>query len=776
MNNIADDRYEIYFTEKMWEMIPAIYRHEDGLAENPDVLRGLIEVMAEQAAILRRSQDSLWDDQFIEICNDWAIPYIGDLLGTRMISASNERGFRTDVAKTIYYRRRKGTLRILEELISDITDWDGTVVENFTRLARNRHGLDPHPEPLAGRLSNTQPGGWADIRQSSASELVDGPFDEYFHTAQMPQHRGHKGRYGIPKLAFHLYRLKAYMVSNSTPFDRGDGLGFTFDPSGRDIPLFVRRDRSGNWDEWRSALEWQLPSPIRCRLLGHEEYLINEDLIQELVSTHGLSIAGATELRLLSGRLFRNRERLRISLEASGQEVELLGDPIFLPLLHGALIDDCGKKALIAEAEGDEASIYVDAGAPEGFILSERIQSGQLSNWAANAQTQTRLVIDPERGRFLFLGAQPGDDLVVMYHYGFSGNLDSGIGAGTYDRRKVEDCEPTVPLIDNGENIAAGSIDHGHIDPDGIVISGVTQIENSLTYEGVGNKNAVVDLTLQAANQERPYIRLTRNWILTSYVPVAPEPEAQLSLEGLWIGGENTISNPGQKEIVLRGDYECVVISHCTLDPGGFINTSGTIESDASGQPILPVPLIIEATIENLFIVSSITGPIFTRGAGMVERITIEDSIIHSVDELVPALQFNAGETILNRVTVFGAIDVHRLQASESILSRESTVLDTQSGCFRFSAAPKSSRLPKPYESFLFDRDTNHWFTSRKFGQPGYSQLSDSAPQALKRGGENGSEIGAFNALVNPIKLDGLKAKVEEYMPFGLIPIFINET
>ena len=773
MNNVAEDRFEIYFAEKMWEMIPAIYRHEDGLAENPGVLRGLIEVMAKQGAILRRSQDILWDDQFIELCNDWAVPYIGDLLGTRMISALNKRGRRIDVAKTIYYRRRKGTLRILEELISDITDWDGKVVENFRRLARNRNGLDPHPESLSGRLSNTQPGGWADLRQSSASELVDGPFDEYFHTAHMQQHRGHKGRYGIPKLAFHLYRLKAYMVRNSTPFDRGDGLGFTFDPSGRDIPLFVRRDRSENWDEWRSALEWQLPRPIRCRLLGHEEYLIDEGLIQELVSTHGLSVAGATELRLISGRLFRNRERLRISLEASGQGVELLGNPIFLPLLHDALINDCGKKALFAEAEGDEASVYVDAGIPEGLILSERIQSGQLSTWAANAQPQTRLVIDPERGRLLFLGAQPGDDLAVMYHYGFSGKLDSGIGAGTYDRRKVEDCEPTAPLISGSGNIAAGSIDSGSIDPGGTVIPGVTQIEDSFTYEGIGNKNTVVDLTLQAANRQRPYIRLTRNWVLSTG---GDDTDSQLSLEGLWIGSENTIANPGQKVIVLRGDYECVVISHCTIDPGGFINSNGEIEDDASGQDILPVPLIVEATIENLFIVSSITGPIFTRAGGMVERLTIEDSIIHSVDDLLPALQFNTGEIILNRVTVFGSIDVHRLQASESILSRESTVLDTQNGCFRFSAAPKNSRLPKPYESFLFNKDTNHWFTSRKFGQPGYGQLSDTAPIALKRGAENGSEIGAFSTLINPIKLDSLKAKVDEYMPFGLIPIFINET
>ena len=85
------------------------------------------------------------------------------------------------------------------------------------------------------------------------------------------------------------------------------------------------------------------------------------------------------------------------------------------------------------------------------------------------------------------------------------------------------------------------------------------------------------------------------------------------------------------------------------------------------------------------------------------------------------------------------------------------------------------SRLPKRYESHDFN-DSGHFFTSRRFGHPGYAQLSETAPAELFRGAENGSEIGAFSYLMNPIKLDGLQAKVHEYMPFGLIPIFITET
>ena len=58
----AFDHFDRYYAEKIWMMIPEHYRHEDGLANPPGVLRGFVEVLAQQAATLRRSNDSLWDD------------------------------------------------------------------------------------------------------------------------------------------------------------------------------------------------------------------------------------------------------------------------------------------------------------------------------------------------------------------------------------------------------------------------------------------------------------------------------------------------------------------------------------------------------------------------------------------------------------------------------------------------------------------------------------------------------------------------------------------
>lgn len=269
MSSIPSDQFQSYYAEKIWELIPEVYRHEDGLAQTPGVLRALVEIFAQQAAVLRRSQDRLWEDEFIEWCNEWAVPYLGDLVGTRPVSALNLRGRRVDVAKTIYYRRRKGTLRVLEELISDITGWDGKVVEEFRHLGRARHGLDPRPGPYAGRYSGTLPGGWADIRRPLATQFTETAFDEFFHTPDVRQQRGHDGRRNIPKLAFHLYRLAARTLINVTPFKR-NAQTYTFDPSGRDLELFNVRQRqtpqqpapARDWEAWQSAQVWELPLPF----------------------------------------------------------------------------------------------------------------------------------------------------------------------------------------------------------------------------------------------------------------------------------------------------------------------------------------------------------------------------------------------------------------------------------------------------------------------------------------------------------------------------------
>jgi len=754
MGTMPNDQFEGYYTEKIWAMIPDIYRYRDGIAERPGVLRSLVEVLAVQAANIRRSQDKLWKDQFIETCDDWAVSYIGSLVATRLISDINTRGRRVDVAKTIYYRRRKGTPRVLEELISDISEWDGKLVESFQRLARARHGLDPQPLALAGRITGTQPGGWADLREQQGSELADGPFDEYFHTPDMRQQQGKDGLYGIPKLAFYLFRLVAYHAIEVTPFSKGDKLGFTFDPSGRDIPLFKKRNRPADWDQWHSALEWELAGPIRCRLLGDAVYLISESVILALTASPGLTGPQAADLTQISNISFRDEAQLKATLLTLSTGAALLASPIYPAILRNSLIEDCGKRQLLPDGLAlDEGGPTADTGSiaillttiAGNFLTAENCTAANLANWSVSSLDKL-VAIDPERGRFLFQAAVNPKNVTATYYYGFSGP----VGAGTYTRQNLE-ANPAVSRSGGG-GIATGDIPS----------NGLLQINDSKTYKPIADSPDIVSLRIQAADLQRPYFVLNKDWVIDA----GTNPAAQLLINGIWIGPKGGATH----NIVLKGDFSSVIFQNCTLDPGDATDTN------ARGKKLLPVRLIVEGTIDQLCIQSCITGPIAVSGSGEIEQLVICDSVVQSIDPSVNAIDCKLTGATIQRSTIFGKIDLDRLQASDVILTDLATVADTQDGCFRFSAAPQSSRLPRPYESFLFSLDTPYWFNSRQFGQPGFAQISDEAPQQLQFGAENGEEMGVFNQLLNPIKLEGLQTKIEEYMPFGLIPFFINET
>jgi len=315
------DHYEAYYADKLWGLLPALYRAEDtDQFDTNGPLREMVNRIGVQAAILRRSIDRLWEDQSIETCDDWIIPYIGDLLATNLVANLDARGQRLDVAKTIYYRRRKGTLAVLEEIASDITGWDAKVVEFFRRLGRTRHGLDPTlgvpeakgldsvtlqyvqdlirsvgfvaaapyddvaalqlSEGLVGPLTRTGIGGLADLRNVYGATKADSAFDEFFHTGDFRRGRGQVGWHNIPRLGVFLWRLKSFGVNPTTPVPVAGCLDwFTFDPTGRDIPLFARASRTGEayGSNWVSPSEAQLPTPISQPLLDANEKLPPDD-------------------------------------------------------------------------------------------------------------------------------------------------------------------------------------------------------------------------------------------------------------------------------------------------------------------------------------------------------------------------------------------------------------------------------------------------------------------------------------------------------------------
>jgi len=139
MNEINQDR--------LYELLPTIYRMRD--YERGEPLKALLRIISEQVNLVEDDITQLYENWFIETCEDWVVPYIGDLIGYEPVHEAGEvsaldtrRGRqrnnvlipRREVANTIRYRRRKGTLALLELLSNDVAGWPARAVEYYALL------------------------------------------------------------------------------------------------------------------------------------------------------------------------------------------------------------------------------------------------------------------------------------------------------------------------------------------------------------------------------------------------------------------------------------------------------------------------------------------------------------------------------------------------------------------------------------------------------------------------------------------------------------------
>jgi len=720
------DHYEIYYAHKLWSLLPAIYRSEDSSEFGVDgPLREMVNRIGAQAAVLRRSIDRLWEDQSIETCDDWVVPYIADLLATRLVASQNARGQRLDVAKTIYYRRRRGTVAILEEIASDVTGWDARVVEFFRRLGRTRHSLDPEigfpaatddpagnrtlqmAEGLVGRWTNTGIGGWADLRNVYGALQAQSPFstgepirppsafDEFFHTADFRKGRGRSGWYNIPKLGVFLWRLKSFGVEYTTPVADPTHPGcYSFDPTGRLAPLFAASARPFG-DDWVSPQEWQLPGPISTPLLAS-----------------ALSPIAAESL---------------YAAQDSAQVREL-------------------------NALGAFAQLGTDY---------DLVDASQVTTYPQALGSTPSVMIFPEQGRLAILRPLNAP-LFVTYHYGFS----STIGAGPYDRRARGQSPlptPTQKVKDGGNALKTPLA--------GVAPTESLVIGDSLTYEAVSDVSGIEMVTIAAANQQRPVIRIAPG--APAWTLIGAGSHSSLVFDGLLFSGG---------DIILKGDFDTVTINCCTFDPG-TAGTSSTFAKSVDQRDLIPCHLWVEAKVRQLTVNRSILGPIQTRASGEIENLSVSDSIVQALGTN-EAISMVTGVTRLTRCTVLGPATLDRLYASDCILNGVIAVNDTQDGCVRFTAWSRGSVIPRKYESVEIPSGAP-LFTSRSYGLPGYAQLlpnvdrnilSGANGATISAGAEDGSEMGAFAREKNPIKERSLLIKYEEFMPLGLVPVVIYVT
>jgi hypothetical protein len=253
--------------DQLFALLPAVYRIRD--AANGGPLQALFAVMAAQSALVEDNIEQLYDDQFIETCASWVIPYIGDLIGYNSIyqvaAASDSRA---EVANTIGYRRRKGTLIALEQLSTDVSGRACVAVEAFKRLIVTESMRDVRPRHAAT----------VDLRRVFALDRFGTAFDVTNRTIDVrriaPRLRPAAdpdptpldialhgpGRSNIPDVAIWLWRWKSARVAGAPAYPLGGGR-FKFSPLGQDIPLFNNPPPRTPFDRLTAAAD--LPQPIR---------------------------------------------------------------------------------------------------------------------------------------------------------------------------------------------------------------------------------------------------------------------------------------------------------------------------------------------------------------------------------------------------------------------------------------------------------------------------------------------------------------------------------
>jgi hypothetical protein len=755
--------------DRLYNLLPAVYRARD--LQQGESLRALLALIQRDYDALELDIEGLYENWFIETCQEWVVPYIGDLLGVRPLYPASPGTFseRAYVAHTLDYRRRKGTAAMLEQLAHDVTGWPARAVEFFQLLAATQYLNHLRP-------SNTIT---PDLRNTSQLELLNGPFDSIAHTVDVRHIYDGRGRYNIPSLGIFLWKLEDYFVgpgsADNTKLQRQgraravaaapDGR-FTFDPLGFSAPLFNRPQT--RTDQTLLTGEINVPGMLRRRPLYDELEARRQAKVDNRSAPAPVYFGDNAVFQIF----------------ADGAEVSL--DQIIVCDISDASATDWRRP--------QATKPYTPAGGGPAVNLD------------------ITLSVDPVRGRIAFPAGKTPDVVEVAYSYGFSAD----VGAGPYDRTQwLADSQSGPGPFTNAarwqvavsQKLAAipntlfpalsQAVQAWNKQPAGT--DGVIVILDNGTYQEdlVGAAKIVVPegsrLLIVAAdwaalrqpalgnsrnldpNGLRPHLH--GNVEVNGMAPASSLAPGELYVDGLLIEGTFTIL--GGTKVAPGGNLGRFSLSHATLAPGGSLKVS-------AGDP----DLSNNSLTVNLY--RSICAPITLNPS--VITLNSVDSIISSGEASAsdaPAITAPGSAVNIQTTTVLGTTSGRIVDAGNSIFTGTVTAQRRQTGCVRFSYMPSASQTAQRYhcqpdmaltgikgsaaQSSIEARVTPQ-FTSTDFGQPAYAQLSLRCATEITTGAENGSEMGAFSFLQQPQRRANLLAALDEYLRFGLEAGTIEET
>ncbi len=727
--------------ENLFALLPGVLRLRD--AQGGGQLKALVAILAEQGAVLEADIARMYENLFIETCDEWVVPYIGDLIGVRGLqSLGSDSGYsaRADVADTLENRRRKGTVPVLETVARDASGWPAHAVEYFSRL-----GWTQNPNHV--RLDN--PRTFA-LRDASNLELVGGPFDPTARTADIRSIALGRGRYNIMNVGIFLWRLQSYAFNAVAhpAVTSSDGRYF-FLPAAVNIPLFnpVLAGADGTLnDPSHIVTEIDVPGHLRRR-----------PLYDELEARRQASVDGAP--RPQPAWFTDDGAVVRVYTRAAA------GAPLVQIPPEAIEIADLSDRSPNNDWRRPSTIAYAPAA------------GGPSVAWPI------AVAVDPVLGRLSLRGGPQPYSVCVSFAYGFPADM----GGGPYDRRAWTNAHITRPVdwqIAVSKNpptsdtslyvtTLSDALTAWAARPAGQV--GVIAIDDvdlaGDVYSDIYRENLAVtipadsELHIVAAGWPRTTDpgQTTPTWHVGQFEPsgrrphlvgdvsVTGDPSAgALWLDGLWIDGKITAQ---------AGDLGTLGLSHVTLFPG-----SGGL-GIAGANPRLSVE-----------IVRSLTGAI----AGPAPTLSITESIVDAAG--AAAISAADAFTSIQRCTIFGTVDVQRLEAGNTIFNDKVTAARRQSGCVRYSFVPAGSATPRRFrcqpdlavsqagsaQAASVIARIGPSFTSRAFAGAAYGQLSATTSPEILTGDENESEMGAFGFLMQPQRAQGARAALDEYLRAGL--------
>lgn len=749
--------------DRLYELLPPIYRIRD--TEQGEPLKALLRVIAEQVNLVEDDIRQLYENWFIETCEDWVVPYIGELIGYEPVHEAGEPSTvdtpqgrlrnkilipRREVANTIRYRRRKGTLALLELLANDVAGWPARAVEFYTLL-----GWTQSLNHL--RLDR---GETVDLRMGSWLDLIGSPFERFAHTVDVRRINSFhsQGRQNIPSVGVFVWRLKPYAVTE-TPAYCLEAVGphcFTFSVLGNDSPLFMLPEPET--DPTHIADEFNLPVPI-------------------------------------SRRLFED---------------------------HKARLYGPGKSLRIWKGVKQEGRIVREA------IPESQIVPADLSDWRYLPRRGT-IVVDPVLGRIAFPTRQlPKNGVWVSYHYGFSTDLGGGeyereISQPTeytlYRVGRDEQFE-TINAALNQWAIESETAADAVIE---ISDSGVYVEPINIEF-----KEGQESLQLRAANRTRPIIRLL-DWQTSKpdALTVTGNKGSRFTLDGVMVTGRGVQIAGHLTELTIRhstlvpgwnlgsdcGPQRPTEPSLEIFSPDVCVKIEYSILGSIQIDPAIYVP-DREPPRETQASSTHDEGTMARcQGIGTEVRldpirVCINDSVL---DATHPELEVfgapgcpvaHACLTIL-RSTVFGQIHAHAIELGEnSIFNGRITVARRQKGCLRFCYITPESRTPRRYrcqpdlaEKSIAEKMIREAmelglpkpndgeikaakqregsrvrprFNSVRYGTPAYCQLAEACALEITRGADDESEMGVFHHLYQQQRAANLRVRLDEYLPAGM--------